>query len=97
MKTTIKACVHWQQYSWEESGKYVVYACDMTSSGPERVFISEQEIEVEVPDNFDPRPKQVEILRSAKSALLAKAHVQAENIEEQIQRLLCIEHKLEAA
>lgn len=96
MKTKIKAFVHWQKFDWEEDASFEVYSVDMTSSNSaERILVCETEIEVEIPDDFDPTPGRIERLKAAKQEILAKAHVQAENIEEQIQRLLCIEHKPE--
>jgi len=97
MKTTVKAFLHWEKRDWEENGRYVFYPDDWSVCGPEYVPINEIEIEVDVPDDFDPTPQQIAALKAKKQEILANAHVQAENIEEQIQRLLCIEFKPEAA
>lgn len=95
MKVTAHAFLHWHKYSWEESPSYCLYACDMSGNGTQYVLIREIDVEVEVPDDFDPRPNQIATLRKEKTQLLAEAHVKAENIDEQIQRLIAIEHKPE--
>lgn len=51
------------------------------------------ERDVDVPDDFDPVPAQVGALRAKKQEILAEASVKAANIDEQISRLTCIEHK----
>lgn len=96
MKTKLKAFLVWHKYDWQEKPQYQLNASDMSGCGPEWIAVSENEYDVEIPDDFDPAPQQIKILRAAKDEILAKAHVQAENIEEQIQRLLCIEHKPDA-
>lgn len=95
VKTTIKAFLRWHKYGWKEIPDFHLYPSDMSSAGPEYVLIKEMDVDVEVPDNFDPVPAQVEALKKEKQKILADAHVKAENIEEQIQRLLCIEFKPE--
>lgn len=97
MKTTIKAFLHWHKYDWEDSPRFQLYPTDMTSCGPEYVPIKEIEVEVEIPDDFDPAPQQIAALRAKKQEIQANAQVQANNIEEQIQRLLAIEFKPVAA
>ena len=64
-----------------------------THNGPERVFISEHEYEVDVPDDFDPLPQVVAGLRERKQKILADSQLAANEIDDQIQRLLCIENK----
>lgn len=93
MKVTIKVFLHWHKYDWEEKPSYQLWRCDISDQGPEYVCLGEREVEVEVPDEFDPRPHQIASLRAAKSKVLAEAQVKANNIEEQIQRLLCLEYK----
>jgi hypothetical protein len=93
MKVKIEAFVMWHKYEWENEPKYNLSACDMSDCGPEYSLVGKQSFEVEIPDNFDPTPAQIEGLKKKKQEILATAQVQANNIEEQIQRLLCIEHK----
>ena len=95
MKANIKAVVHWRKWEWENEPVYIINPSDLSRVDPCYVPVREIEIEVEIPDDFDPRPQQIEALRKEKQRILAEAEVKATNIEEQIQRLLCIEYKPE--
>lgn len=95
MKTTINAFLHYHKYEWDENPTYMLFNCDMGSCGPEYVLIGVQEVEVEIPDDFDPRPQQIEALKEAKQKILAETQIKVNNIEEQIQRILAIEYKPE--
>lgn len=96
MKVKIKGFVHWHKYEWDSEPQYAIWRCDMSDNGPEYVCIGEREFETEIPDDFDPRPSQISALRKAKQEILADAQLKVNNIEEQIQSLLCIEHKAAA-
>ena len=93
MKQKIKAFVFYHKYEWRTDAEYRIDCNDMTQVGPDYVMIGEQEFEVEIPDNFDPRPFQVKGLRAEKERIIAEAHAKVVNLEEQIQKLLAIEHK----
>lgn len=96
MKVTAKGFLHWHQDRWMESPEFVVHAHDFSKYDPTYVAIRPVETEFEIPDDFDPRPQQIDALRQEKSRILGEAQAKANNIEEQIQRLLCIEYKPEA-
>ena len=55
------------------------------------IEIYSEEITMTVPDDFDPTNQHIEMLKAEKQRIQAEAHLKAENIEEQIQSLLCIE------
>jgi hypothetical protein len=59
--------------------------------------VCEQTIEVEVPDDFDPRPQLVAELEKAKQQARADFAAKVTAIDAQIQRLLCLENASEAA
>ena len=88
---TINAQLHYEKSQWDDEAKYTLYPCDMSGTSPDYVLIRKQTFEVEIPDDFDPRPLQVEALRKEKEKVMAEAQAKATNIEEQIQRLLCLE------
>ena len=93
MKTKIKAFLHWHKYSWQTTPEYQLRHVDMSGRSPEYVLISEHEFELDIPDNFDPRPQQIKALREEKQKILADATAKATNIEEQIQTLLSLDCK----
>lgn len=56
-----------------------------------RVFVRECEVEVDVPSEFDPVAGQVEALRAAKSAEIARHLESIQGLNERLSKLLCIE------
>lgn len=89
----LEAHVMWVSKSYYEQPRFEVWQSDMSSVGPEYVHVEKIEVDFEPPAGFDPRPAQIASLREEKKKIIAEAHVKAENIEEQIQRLLAIEFK----
>jgi hypothetical protein len=56
-----------------------------------RFFVSEQTVEVEVPDNFDPRAKQIAALEERKREMTAKFQAAVTEINRRISELQAIE------
>jgi len=76
--------------SWEECG----YLYRVASYVPEgAIEISWTEVSMDVPEDFDLTTGQIDMLKTEKQKILAEAGLKAANIEDQIQRLLFIEHK----
>jgi hypothetical protein len=59
----------------------------------DRVYIGEQTVEVDIPDNFDPVPKQVAALEKEKLKALAEYTKTVAEINERLSKLLAIEHQ----
>ena len=98
MKIPLEVFVISNNGSWLGKQKFEAWSCDPSKHNPAAYsFVTTTNIEVEIPDDFDPVATQVECLKAKKQEILATAQVQANNIEDQIQRLLCIEYKPEAA
>ena len=99
MKHTIKKTmfVHAEKaYFGEEEFKLSLMACDMSKYG--YIFIGEVEVSVnyDLPDNFNYTQAEIDSLRKEQKRIQAKAQNNITRIEEQIQSLLCIEHKVAA-
>jgi hypothetical protein len=92
MKCTDTVYIHWQKYLWQDEEKFKLKGYKDDTS-PDCIFIREMEVEFEVPDDFDPVPKQIDMLKEAKQKLMADTQVKINNIDEQIQSLLAIEDK----
>lgn len=60
------------------------------SSRP-RVVVAEHTIEVEVPDDFDPRPEQIARLKAQKAELRAKFSAAVQELDDRINSLLALE------
>lgn len=67
---------------WKPSAEYA----------PETVVVAEHQIEVEVPDDFDPRRGMVAALKEQKKQEQAKFALRIKEIDDRIQSLLAIEH-----
>lgn len=87
----VKAFVTLYCPEWQNEASVELSSTDMSTISSEYVVLREQVFDIEIPDNFDPRPLQIEALRKAKTKVRAEAEAAVANIEEQIQRLLCIE------
>lgn len=96
MKVTIKGFLCYSKWAWNDVPTYELWPFDASKTGDgHRALIREQYFEVDIPDDFDPRPQQIAVLKAKKQEILAEAHVKATNIDEQISRLLCIENKVD--
>jgi diadenosine tetraphosphate (Ap4A) HIT family hydrolase len=58
----------------------------------ERVYIGKQTIDVDIPDDFDPVPKQVAALEDEKLKALAQYTKTVADINERLSKLLAIEY-----
>jgi hypothetical protein len=92
MKITIKGYIVQINYPWEKSPKY-----RLSSSGNVE-YLSEYEalvmehiFDVEVPDNFDPRPGQIAALKAQREKAQADFSKRVMEIDAKINELLAIE------
>jgi hypothetical protein len=61
-----------------------------------RIFIREMDVEFDVPDDFDPIPKQVAALEAEKRAALAEYQSKVADINERLSKLQAITYDPEA-
>jgi hypothetical protein len=90
IKTTIH--IHYQKWDFEDQGEYIIYSHKFEDT-EYRVHIAEHEIEIEVPDNFDPRAQQIAALEQQKQKVMAEYSVAVEDINEKINKLQALEYK----
>ena len=89
VKTTVH--VYHSQYSWEEKAKYAAYP--MKIDDTEYVTcVGTQEIEIEVPDNYDPRAQKVAALEKYKQKVMADYHKTVTEINDRISKLQALEY-----
>lgn len=79
-------------YSEDHKGQpaYMLSGCEMKAIG--YVTVSQQQFDVEIPDDFDPRKLQVEALLEEKRRISADFQKRCTEIEELINRLTALEH-----
>ena len=99
MKVTVKGFVFWRK-DYQEEGVFELLPWDCREwdeTGRDgRVFVKEHTTEIEVPDDFDPRPQQVAALIAEKQKARAEFLARVTEIDRQIQSLLAIEHEVPA-
>jgi hypothetical protein len=89
VKTTIH--IHYAKYLWEENGTYVVFSHKLDDDD-HRTYIGEQEIEIEVPEDYDPRAQKIAVLEKKKQKIMADYHKTVMEINERISNLQAIEY-----
>ncbi|HET8695777.1 MAG TPA: hypothetical protein VFM33_13980 [Aquabacterium sp.] len=87
----IKMFLHWDTSPLAENHPWKLFSCDMSEHGD--VFVKEVVVTVEVPDNFDPTSKQVEMLQKKKQELETKFNAEVTRIETEISKLLSITYE----
>ena len=85
----IKAFVLWNK-DHLGNDQFRLSFCEMASCG--YVTVDEQEFDVVIPDDFDPREKQVELLRKERERIGAEFAKRCTQIDEQINRLTALEY-----
>jgi hypothetical protein len=89
IKTTVH--IHHTQWSWEESGEFQVFSCKLEDS-EHRTYVGEQEIEIDVPEDYDPRAQKIAALEKHKQKVMADYHKTMMEINERISNLQAIEY-----
>lgn len=93
MKVKVKSNLHYYKSKWADKPSYSLHDGDLSKASPDFVVIKAVELEFDIPDDFDPVPKQIESLKAKKQEVMADTQMKLNQLDEQIQRLLCIEHK----
>lgn len=91
MKVKITAHVHYNKYSWDEEGSFDVFPFKFPDDD-HRTYVGEQEIEVDVPDNYDPRAQQIAALEKQKQKVMADFQKSVAEINERISNLQALEY-----
>lgn len=90
IKTTVH--IHFTKYaSSAKGGEYEVFPIKLDDTSY-RAHVNEQEIEIEVPDNFDPRAQQISALEKHKQKIMADYQKSVTDINSQISMLQALEH-----
>ena len=87
----IKTIIHIyrSQFPWSDTHEYDVYSIKLDDA-EHRLFICSQEIEIDVPDNFDPRGQQIAALEKEKQEVMAKYQKTVTCINNRINNLKAI-------
>lgn len=91
MKIKMTAHIHYVKYSWEEKGEFQIFFCKIEDD-ENRTYVGEQEVEVEVPDNYDPRAQQIAALEKHKQKVMADFQKSVNEINDRISKLQALEY-----
>ncbi len=91
MKVKITAHIYHTQHSWEKTGSYQVMYGKLDDC-EYRTYVGEQEVEIEVPDNYDPRAQKIAALEKHKQNVMAEYHKTLTEINDRISKLQAIEY-----
>jgi hypothetical protein len=88
MKTTITGFINYKPCAYSGVEQFHFQPCKMENYG--YITVMPFSIEVDIPDNFDPRAEQVKALQAEKVKLMADFHNRCTEIERQISKLTAI-------
>jgi hypothetical protein len=90
MKVKTIAYIHYIKYNWETKGEFCLFSCKLDDDDS-RTYVCEQEVEIEVPENFDPRPNQIAALKAKKRKAMADYQRTVDEINDRISKLQALE------
>lgn len=91
MKIKTTTHIYYATYPWQEAGEYqVMYA--KLADDQYRTYVGEQEIEIEVPDNYDPTAQKIAALQKEKEQAQEEFAQKVAQINERISKLQAIEY-----
>ena len=90
IKTTVH--IHYMKYSWETKGQFVPLNYKYKDDS-NYTYVCDQEIELEVPDNYDPTADMIASLVAQKVKAQADFSKSVAQINEKISKLQALEFK----
>jgi len=91
MKIQTTIYVYYQKYDWDTEGTYQVYSFK-ASDDDTRTFVCEQQIEIEVLDNYDPTAQQIAALEAQKARAMSDFNKTVMDINIRISKLQALEY-----
>jgi hypothetical protein len=91
MKVTKKHYLTRVQWSWDREHYYCLYPFQM--EGEQYVTVRAMDIELDIPDDFDPREQQIAALEKQRQKAMADHQMLMDTIDGKIQSLRAIEVK----
>ena len=88
MKTQIKGFILWKKECGNKDG-FLFAGAEMTGYG--YITVMPHTFEVDIPDDFDPRGKQVEMLKAEKQKAMADFQALVTSIDRKISELTALE------
>jgi len=87
----ITAHIHFVKYSWETEGKFELFSHKLDDA-EFRTYVCTQEVEIDIPENYDPRAQQIAALEKQKQKAMADFQKSVDDINERISKLQALEY-----
>lgn len=89
MKVKATVYIHYCKWIWDDKGEFEVLSFK-ADDDDYRTFVCEQEIEIEVPNNYDPQKQKIAALEKQKQKVMAEYQSTVNEINERISKLQAI-------
>jgi len=91
MKITLTMHLHYTKYHWDDEGNFELYPCQFDDN-EDRSYVGERQVEIEVPDNYDPRAQKIAALEKKKQQVMADFQNTITEINAKISNLQALEY-----
>ena len=91
MKTTITAHLHYRKYEFDDVGSFELFSFKVDDTDG-RTYIGPREVEVDVPEDYDPRAQQIAALEKKKQEIMADFQKTVTEINAHISNLQALEY-----
>lgn len=91
MKIKLTTYIYFVRYSRDNEGEFQLLSVKLDDT-EYRTFVCEQEVEIEVPDRYDPRAQQIAVLRKQREKVMADFQKSVAEINERISNLQALEY-----
>jgi hypothetical protein len=89
MKMT--AHIHFVKYAFQKEGEFQLFSHKLDDA-EFRTYVCSQEIEIDVPADYDPRAQQIAALEKQKQEAMADFQKSVDDINERISKLQALEY-----
>jgi len=97
-KHIIKGFLQWNHDSWEAQGRFEINRYEFkTSENSTYATVRKIEVEVDVPDDFDPTPAVIADLQEQKQKLRLKLAAELADLDDRISKLSALTYEAVAA
>ena len=94
MKIKTIVHIHYFKFDWDAEGRFEVLSFKADDDNY-RTYIGQEEIEIEVPDDYDPRAQQIAALEKQKQKVMADYQKTVTGINDRISKLQALEYSNE--
>jgi len=90
MKVKTTAHIYYCKFDWDAKGRFEILSFKADDDNY-RTYIGQEEIEIEVPDDYDPRAQQIAALEKQKQKVMADYQKTVTGINDRISKLQALE------